>query len=338
MKILLLLANCNKSMFRQCVEHTKQVLTELDIEVEAFDLTQLPYFEGKIVSESTRLVTILEDCKGIIACSNIHIGGVHGAMQSFFDHMILQNEHIKGQPMFAMTYSDWIGEVKGANDMLGAWETLGGVDGGKICLNQQVVFEDVEVSLERSIETFYRMIKQERPQIMSNDRRVFIENFKTVQEEDIVCHVDLSTEEQNIKELTELLKGQMSRKEPTEFVQYNTGTYQKPTLEANRIPTKKLQNLPHYFVATHDKELAVSIQFTLTDTGEQGAIIIEDGDCEYREGILDSATLEIVATDKILTSILAQEMTYQKAFMLGRIKVKGNFIFLSKIDQVFKAM
>ena len=39
-----------------------------------------------------------------------------------------------------------------------------------------------------------------------------------------------------------------------------------------------------------------------------------------------------------LNAILSKKITYQKAFMLGKLKVKGNFSVLPKLDQVFKAL
>ncbi|MGL4736109.1 MAG: NAD(P)H-dependent oxidoreductase [Cellulosilyticaceae bacterium] len=337
MKILLLVANCSGEIFEQVAIHIQKVLGELDVEVEEFDLLQLPYFRGQTETQMANLSQKLSECKGVVVCSQVNIGGMHGAMQTFFDHMGLWHQSIKGQPLFVVTYTNWTGEVKCANEILSHWELLGGVDGGKICLNQNNQFEEAIVSLERSIEGFYRMIKQARVPLVSNERRMFLEHFTPTQEQPKVNHIDLSTEEQNIRELTALLKGQMQKPEEEQFIQYQKPGYQRPQTESSRVITKKLQGLPHYFVAKHDKVLDFSVQFTVTDTAEEGLLTIQDGDCIYQEGKSENATLEIVTTDRILSSILSGEMTYQKAFMLGRIKVKGNFIYLSKIDQVFKS-
>lgn len=337
MKILLLVANCSGSIFEQVVGHIQKVLVELDVEVEAFDLLQLPYFEGRAEKHMEQLVDKLKLCKGVVICSQVHMGSMHGATQTFFDHMSIWHQNLDAKPLFVTTYSSWTGEVKSANEILGKWELLGGIDGGKICLNPQINFPVIEGSLERSIESFYRMIKQERVPLISNERRLFLEHFGVQPELVPVQHIDLSTEEQNIRELTAILKGQMNKNEDEAFVHYQNSIYQKPSGDSGRV-AKRLLGLPHYFIAKHDKALDFSIQFTITDTGEEGILTIKNGDCEYIEGKGKDATLEIVATDRILGSILTGEMTYQKAFMLGRIKVKGNFIYLSKIDQVFKTM
>lgn len=337
MKVLLLEVNCSSGIFEQVAIHTQEVLAELDVEVEVFDLLQLPYFRGQSETLMINLSKKLNECKGVIACSQVHIGGIHGAMQTFFDHMSLWHQSISAQPLFVVTYSEWTGEVKCANEILSNWELLGGIDGGKICLNQYSEFTQIMPSLERSIESFYRMIKQERMPMLSNERRMFLERFVD-QERLIPKHIDLSTEEQNIRELTALLKGPIKKSDESEFIQYQNPIYQKGYSNYSNGIHKKIQGLPHYFIAKHDKTLEFSIQFTITDTGEEGILTIQNGDCTYAEGKGDAATLEIVATERILNSILNNEMTYQKAFMLGKIKVKGNFIYLSKIDQVFKTI
>ena len=66
-------------------------------------------------------------------------------------------------------------------------------------------------------------------------------------------------------------------------------------------------------------------------------IIIENGDCVYEEVISGMPTVELVLTDDVFREIQSKKMTYQKAFMLGKLKVKGNFAILPKLDQVFKS-
>lgn len=339
MKIIILLANSTEVLMKKCIEHMQKVLEELDTQIEIVELNRLPYFENMCIVEAQQLADQISDAKGLIACSNVHIGGMHGAMQTFFDHMTLYTDKIKAKPMFVMTYSSWMGEVKGANDILYNWQTLGGVDGGKICLNKHIEFERVMVSVERSIESFYRMMKQDRSEIIPSEYILFKEQLSPRQEVE-TTQINISTEEQNIQELTAILKGKFQPDEGEEFVRYNTGTYQRPQISGGTAnnTSKKIQNLPHYFIAQHDKELDFSVQINIIDKTERGGLIISQGDCRYVDGEISAPTLEISAADRVIDSILSKEMTYQKAFMLGKIKVRGNFIFLSKMDQIFKGM
>ncbi len=152
--------------------------------------------------------------------------------------------------------------------------------------------------------------------------------------------IDLSTKEQTIKEIASLLKKQVSEEEidaPKEaFTAISSGIYKKPSVHANaQITVKRLQQIPHYFVAKHDKALQLVLKYTITNSNEQGFIIIRNGDCEYIDDTSLAPTVELMLSDEVLNEILTKKITYQKAFMLGKLKVKGNFAILPKLDQAF---
>ena len=71
---------------------------------------------------------------------------------------------------------------------------------------------------------------------------------------------------------------------------------------------------------------------------EKGYIVIRNGDCIFTEEVDTSPTVELNLSENVLKDILAKKITYQKAFMLGKLKVKGNFAVLPKLDQIFKAL
>ncbi len=144
--------------------------------------------------------------------------------------------------------------------------------------------------------------------------------------------IDLSTKEQTIKEISNLLKKEVD----DEFVSLNSGIYRRPG-QVENIKNKKIQQLPHYFIAQHDKGLKAILKYQITDLNEEGYIVIENGDCTYEEIVAGMPTVELVLTDEVFKEIQSKRMTYQKAFMLGKLKVKGNFAILPKLDQVFKS-
>lgn len=147
----------------------------------------------------------------------------------------------------------------------------------------------------------------------------------------------LSAKEQTIKEITHLLKRQVGEDES--FKSLQAGVYTKPSPIYTVQPAlKKLQQMPHFFIAQHDKTLEMVLKYNLTHSGEEGYIVIKNGDCEYIEQTDELPVVEFIVTEEALLDILTKKMTYQKAFMLGKLKVKGNFSVLPKIDQIFKAV
>ena len=356
MKIVLLLANCTSLILQQIKQITRNVFEELEVNIEIIELERLQYYQGEKSWQFENIAKSIKESQGIIAISHVHIAGMHSSMQNFFEHLIEWEEVIANKPLFAMTYSDFMGEKQAANKIIEAWELLGGIDGGNVALNRYVIIEEIQQSIEKNLEAFYRIMRQGRACIMSSERRSYLSlkeeisniskptNIRPLtdvieeqEKKESAAYVDLSTKEQNIQELTQLLKAQMQRNDQ-EFVHMSQVTYNHPRKNTDVGSKVKLHHIPHYFIGQHNKEIDMTIQYLMTDSEEKGVIMIKDGDCTYQEGIIESPTIEITMSQEILSQVLSKQVTYQKAFMIGKLKVRGNFAVLSKLDQVFKAM
>lgn len=399
MKVTLLLAQCTSQLLERSVQIITNVLQELEVEIHRVELHKLPYFEGKKTRAMDSIMASVEASDGVIAVSSVPMLGMHGAMQSFFDNATLYQMECFNKPMMAVTYSEWLGEQEAAQMMLKCWSILGGSEGGTIYMNKSLPAEPVLERLEKEIENFYRVVKQQKPNIGSSERifyyqvkhgfpighfdepvtvekRPEIRNFADVVKEDSFANrmtyhkeqgvvkpvevpkmtqapsehfvinnegaqennhrIDLSTKEQTIKEIAHLFEKEASGES---FKSMNSGIYTRPPqVITTHVNSKRLQQIPHYFAAQYEKDLNMLLKYHITDLDEKGYIIIKDGDCNFEEEVQGTPTVEMILTEEVLQSILEKKITYQKAFMLGKLKVKGNFSVLPKLDQVFKAL
>lgn len=195
--------------------------------------------------------------------------------------------------------------------------------------------EEAKPERQPEIKSFASMLRAEHVEQAKTPQAAFVEAPKVIKNMSTSAaegHIDLSTKEQTIKEISNLLKKEVN----DEFISMNSGVYRRPG-QSESIKNKKIQQLPHYFVAQHDKSLKAVLKYQITDLNEEGYIIIQDGDCVYEETISGMPTVELALTDEIFKDIQSKRMTYQKAFMLGKLRVKGNFAILPKLDLIFKA-
>ncbi|MBP3886894.1 MAG: NAD(P)H-dependent oxidoreductase, partial [Cellulosilyticum sp.] len=173
MRVTLLLAQCTSDLLQRSVQIVTNVLQELEVEIHRVELHRLPYFEGSKTRQMDSIMASVESSDGVIAISAVPLMGMHGAMQSFFDNATQYDMKCFNKPMMAVTYSEWLGEQEAAQMMQKCWGILGGSDGGNIYMNKAIVSPEVLARLEKEVENFYRLMKQERPNIGSSERALY---------------------------------------------------------------------------------------------------------------------------------------------------------------------
>ena len=153
-----------------------------------------------------------------------------------------------------------------------------------------------------------------------------------------------SVQEDDISEIAKLLS--QKYKEETErnndLNKYMNNSYRKNEYTENITPNintlkQKTHRLYHYFQPQLANGIDITIQVLISGKENfNGYFTIKNGECSYTEGMNTTADISIISDANVWEEVLDGKSTLQKAFMLGRLKVKGNFIMVSKFEQFFK--
>lgn len=96
------------------------------------------------------------------------------------------------------------------------------------------------------------------------------------------------------------------------------------------------QSLPHHFNPQSAAGVKAVFQLNISGAdGFEGYIEIDNADCAFYDGQAEKSDIIILADDKSWIEIIKGKYTAQKAFMIGRLKVRGNFMLLTKFDTFF---
>ena len=117
------------------------------------------------------------------------------------------------------------------------------------------------------------------------------------------------------------------------FSDLGKNTASKPKAKNVRQMTA---SLPHFYQPQLALGLNAVIQITITgDEAFDGYLTISNTECEYTDGQPENKDITITADAKVWSDVLKGKNSAQKAFMIGQLKVRGNFVLLTKFDQLF---
>jgi len=309
------------------INKMQEVLEELNVKVERYMLNELK-------NTITTLPQTIKDADGIILATTVEWYGIGGYMQQFLDSCWLygDKDKISNIYMCPIVMSTTYGEREGKLSLLSAWEILGGLPCSGICgyiadTSALEMNEDYGKIIEKKAENLYRTIKQKMVCFPASTQAVR-------QRVSVSKNIDLTPQEseqlsqyaaddtyvqqqkEDIQELANLFRGMMTN-EPEQSTQYVSKfkSYFHP------IPAFKAS----YRMIIGNKKKIISLQINGKD------LICQESD-------IDKADVEIQLEETAMNEIMAGRMTFQRAFMGGEMKMKGDFKLLRTLDEIFTFM
>ncbi len=306
------------------VNKMQEVLEELRVEVERFQLHELK-------NSITTLPQTLKEADGIILATTVEWYGIGGYMQQFLDSCWLygDKEKISKIYMCPVVMSTTYGEREGKLDLLSAWEILGGQPCSGVCgyIADIASLEDNQnyiTLIEKKAENMYRTVNQKVVSLPASNQaiRQMVSRTQidlTPQESEQLSQYAsddqyVQRQKEDIQELTSLFRDMLNSGENEE-----TGEI-IAQLEQHFKPLPGFKGVYRFIIDGKKKHLIVQVQ---------------NAELQCSFGVADYADVELQLSGRTMEQIMNGRMTFQRAFMAGEMKMKGDFKILRTLDQIF---
>lgn len=306
------------------INKMQEVLTELRVKVERYNLFEL---KNKI----TTLPQTLKNADGIILATTVEWYGIGGYMQEFLDACWLygDKEKIEKIYMCPVVMATTYGEREGKLNLATAWEILGGLPCSGMCgyISDTTQLErnaDYTTLIEKKAENMYRTINQRMPCLPASNQAVkkMVSSTKNIdltpQESEQLSHYAsdagyVQRQKADIQELTSLFKDLLGERTETEEEYIDT-------LKRSFRPQPSFKAVYKFHIQNLKQPLIIDVKGT-------------ELSCEYGEG--EDIDVEIHLDQGVLDEIMTGRVTFQRVFMAGDMKLKGDFKILRTLDQIF---
>ncbi|MCM1044780.1 MAG: SCP2 sterol-binding domain-containing protein [Candidatus Gastranaerophilales bacterium] len=307
------------------INKVQEVLEELRVKVTRYNL-----FENKHAIAT--LPQTLKEADGIILATTVEWYGIGGYMQQFLDACWLfgDKERIGQIYMAPIVMATTYGEREAKLNLTTAWEILGGRPCSGLCgyIENTLTLEMNEQYhhvIEKKAENIYRTINQRTAcfpasnqavkSITAPPRAIDLTPQETEQLSQYVTDDSyVQRQKEDIQELTSLFRDKMNNEgaegEEEYLAELRKAFRPQPGVEAS------------YLIAIEEKPSPLFIKIS-------GA----EMECFY--GAEESVNVEMQVNRSTMEDIVNGRMTFQRAFMSGAMKMKGDFRILRNLDQIF---
>ncbi|MBP9996904.1 MAG: SCP2 sterol-binding domain-containing protein [Lachnospiraceae bacterium] len=307
------------------INKMQKVLEELNVRVDRYMLCELK-------NSITTLPQTLKDADGIILATTVEWYGIGGYMQQFLDACWLygDKERISKIYMSPIVMSTTYGEREGKLNLSTAWEILGGLPCSGICgyiadAASLEMSDEYTTLIEKKAENIYRTVNQKPTCFPASNQAV-------KQKVSVSKNIDLTPQEseqlsqyaaddtyvqqqkEDIQELANMFRGMMN-KGPSNIDSYIE------QLRDHFSPIPGFKAVYKFLIDNKPLIINVNISNVSFETNDIG-----------------KADVECTLTNDTMNEILAGHKTFQRSFMGGEMKVKGEFAVLRSLDELFLFM
>ena len=309
------------------VNKMQEVLEELHVKVERYNLHELK-------NTIPTLPQTLKDADGVIFATTVEWHGIGGYMHQFLDACWLygDKEKISQIYMCPIVMSTTYGEREGKLDLSTAWEILGGLPCSGICgyIADTVSLEMNEGYMrliEKKAENMYRTINQKIPSLPASNQAVKQMVYSTK-------NIDLTPQES--EQLSQYVADDSYVQRQKEDIQELTSMFRDMMeFSSESEETEEyVDELKSHFVP----QPGFTANYKVVLEGKKKPLIIEVNtnriECYYGNSA-ETIDVEMQMQHSVMDEIVNGRMTFQRAFMGGDMKMKGDFRILRSLDQIF---
>lgn len=304
------------------INKVQEILKELNVSAERYDLYE---YKNNVVT----LPQTLKEADGVILATTVEWYGIGGWMQQFLDACWLygDKEKISSIYMCPIVMSTTYGEHEAMTQLEYSWEILGGLTCTGICgyiadisvLEQDGRYDRV---IDRRIEDMYRCIKQKIPVLPCSNQAV---------KQKVSFTQGLNLTPQEAEQLSELASDDMYVQKQKEDIQELASMFKDLMVETEgEDSTLFLEDLKAHF--RPQPGVTAAYKFIFPENTNPLIIKINNAEMECYYGDDEQADVEMQISTDVMNEIVQGRLTFQRAFMAGQMRMKGDFKILRMLD------
>ena len=304
------------------IDKMTEVLHELRVTVEKFKI-----YEHK--NEISTLPQTIKSADGIVLATTIEWLGIGGYMQQFLDACWLyaDKEKIAKTYMQPVVMSTTYGEREGILALENAWEILGGNLCSGFCgyVDDLMAFEmneEYNVIIEKKAEDLYRSISQKIRSLPTSNQAMTKSVSRTQK---------LELTPQESEQLSKFASDDEYVKKQRRDVEELASMFKNLLGEMQSEDKTYIREFKNHFVPQQNFE-AVYL-FMIEE--EEKPVDVKNEELNLYYGQASDASVLVKLDRRLLESIFAGRITFQRAFMTGEVTAKGNFKTLKMLDDLF---